>query len=79
MREKIKTKFKIGDTVKCCLKGSVYEGFWFDIVNRKIRRCNGKIVSIEYRLTDGCFTFWAFEKDLKLIHIKSLKDAGEKL
>lgn len=61
-KNRIESKFKIGDNVVYIAKGSLYEHMWFEIINRRMLR-NG---TFEYRVTDKIITFWAREKDLIL-------------
>ena len=61
-KNRIESKFKIGDVVEYIAKNSLYEGMWFEIINRRMSK-NG---SFEYRVTDKIITFWAREEDLIL-------------
>lgn len=61
----IKTKFKRGDIVELTAKNSLFEGCYFEILNRRIK---DKIV--EYRLTDKIVTIWAREEHLQLVNEK---------
>ena len=61
-KNRIESKFKIGDNVVCIAEGSLYEHMWFEIINRRM----SKKGTFEYRVTDKIITFWAREEDLIL-------------
>ena len=61
-KNRIESKFKIGDNVEYIAKNSLYEHMWFEIINRRMSK-NG---TFEYRVTDKIITFWAREEDLIL-------------
>ena len=61
-KNRIESKFKIGDNVVYIAKYSLYENMWFEIINRRMSK-NG---TFEYRVTDKIITFWAREEDLIL-------------
>ena len=61
-KNRIESKFRIGDNVVYIAEGSLYENMWFEIINRRMLK-NG---TFEYRVTDKIITFWAREEDLML-------------
>ena len=61
-KNRIESKFKIGDNVEYIAKNSIYEHMWFEIISR--RKIKGG--AFEYRVTDKIITFWAREEDLIL-------------
>ena len=59
-KNRIKSKFKIGDYVEYIAKNSLYEHMWFKIISRRMTKSG----AFEYRVTDKIITFWAREEDL---------------
>lgn len=63
-KNRIESKFKIGDYVEYIAKNSLYEHMWFKITSRRMTK-NG---AFEYRVTDEIITFWAREQDLRRVN-----------
>lgn len=72
-KNRIESKFKIGDYVEYIAKNSLYEHMWFKITSRRMT----KIGAFEYRVTDAIITFWAREEDLLILNEYYLR--GENL
>lgn len=68
-KNRIESKFKLGDYVEYIAKNSLYEHMWFKIKSRRITMGG----SVRYRVSDEIIAFWAREQDLRRVNRYALR------